>query len=62
MDGTIRLQAAYSVKRLPTELSEKRAAHDQSNTHAPLIMTLVLSLALWLGIWGVVTSLVSIEL
>ena len=56
MDGTIQLHAAYSVKWPRAQPFEKGAAHDQ------LIMTLVLSLALWLGIWGVVTSLISIEL
>jgi hypothetical protein len=61
MDGTIQLQAAYSVTRPSPQLFEKRTAHHRPNTRAPLIATLLLSLALWLGIWGVV-SLVSIEL
>ena len=40
-----------------TQLSEKRTDQLQ-----PVIATLLLSLALWLGIWGIVTLLVSIEL
>ena len=40
-----------------TQLSEERADQLQ-----PVIATLLLSLALWLGIWGIVTLLVSIEL
>jgi hypothetical protein len=62
MEGTIQLQAAYSVKRPPRQFFEKRAAHHQPHTPAPLIATLLLSVALWLGIWGVVTSLVSLDL
>jgi len=55
----IRSHGAYAAKdwRLPAELLQKRASYGRPDIEASLIMTLLLSLALWAGIWGVVGSL-----
>jgi hypothetical protein len=59
--GSILSQTAYFGKSEPARHIEERSGHHQPNSPAPLIATLLLSLALWVGIWGV-TALVSIEL
>jgi hypothetical protein len=64
VDSEIRLHIAYTAKdwRLPAELLQKRAPDDRPDTGPTLIVTLLLSLPLWAGIWGVVGSLAAIVL
>jgi hypothetical protein len=59
LDSEIRLHSAYTAKdwRLPAELFQKRAPDDRPHTGPTLIVTLLLSLAFWAGMWGVVGSL-----
>jgi hypothetical protein len=61
VDSNIRSQGAYSVndRGPPPRLVEKRALYDRPDTGTDLIMTLLLSLGLWAGIWGAITLLVS---
>jgi hypothetical protein len=60
-DSKIRLESSYSVNdwRRLAEQFEKHAPYGRPNIGASLIMTLLLSLGLWAGIWGVVASLAS---
>jgi hypothetical protein len=61
VDSKIRSHSAYSAndRRLPVRTSEKRVSCDRLSTGPTLIVTLLLSLALWAGIWGIVASLAS---
>jgi len=58
VDSEIRSHSACSAKdwRLPAQSFEEA---DQPNAGPTLIVTLLLSLALWAGIWGIVSSLAS---
>jgi hypothetical protein len=55
-DSKIRLESSYSVNdwRRLAEQFEKHAPYGRPNIRASLITTLLLSLGLWAGIWGVV--------
>ena len=61
MENNIRSQGANSAndRRPPTEPFEERAPYNRPDTGAYLIMISFLSLGLWAGIWGAVTSLLS---
>jgi hypothetical protein len=61
MDSKIRPHGAYSAndRRLQAQSFEKRAPHHRLGTGAFLIVTLLLSLGLWAGIWGALASLLS---
>jgi len=54
MDSKILPHGAYPVNdhRLQAQSFEKRAPHHRLGTGVFLIMTLLLSLGLWAGIWG----------
>jgi hypothetical protein len=61
MDSKIRPHGAYSAndRRLQAQSFEKHAPHHRLGTGAFLIVTLLLSLGLWAGIWGALASLLS---
>jgi hypothetical protein len=61
VDHNIRWQGANSAsdRRPPTEPFEERVSCNRPDTAAYLIMISFLSLGLWAGIWGAVTSLLS---
>jgi hypothetical protein len=64
MDSKILSQGAYSVndRRLPAQPFERPAPHHRLDTGAYLIVTVLLSLGIWAGIWAVVASLFSASL
>jgi hypothetical protein len=61
VDSKIRSHRAYSADdpRLRVRTSEKRVSRDGPSKAQTLVVTLLLSLALWAGIWGIVSSLAS---
>ena len=62
MYSKIRSQGAYSVDDWSglTQPLERPAPYDRPDIEASLIATLLLSLGIWAGIWGIVASLASI--
>ena len=61
VDSKIRSHSAYSANdwRLAAQPFEEPASGNRPHTDLTLIVTLLLSLALWAGVWGVVSSLAS---
>ena len=64
MYSKILSQGAYSVndRRLLARSFQRPAPHNRLDTGAYLILTVLLSLGIWAGIWAVVTSLFSASL